>query len=99
MVARSATLILIHPHPEELDELANDPFLAKNLHDTQNHVGGGGTRWERSRQLKANDLWHQHVERLTQHVGFGFDPSDTPTEHAQAVDHGRMTVRADQRIG
>ena len=42
---------------------------------------------------------HEHGHCLSQHGGFGFDASDAPTEHAQAVDHGGMGIGADQGVG
>jgi hypothetical protein len=36
---------------------------------------------------------------LTQHCGFRFDSAHAPAEHAQAVDHGGVRVRANDGVG
>ena len=41
---------------------------------------------------------NQHGDRLAQHGGFGFNATNTPAQHAQAIDHGGMGIRADQGI-
>ena len=52
-----------------------------------------------ARQLEADDLRNQHRHRLAEHRGFGFDAADAPAEHAEAVDHRRVRVGADERVG
>ncbi len=56
-----------------------------------------------SRQLpvepEADDLRHEHRDRLAEHRRLGLDPADAPAEHAQAVDHRRVRVGADDRVG
>ena len=82
----------------ELDELVDHAALAQHLRDGQHQVGRGRAFGQLARQLEADHLRHQHVNRLTEHGGFGFDAADAPAEHAEPVDHGRVAVRADQRI-
>src|SRR5215467_8312262 len=50
-------------------------------------------------ELEAHDRRNQHRERLAEHGGFRFDAADAPAEDAEAVYHGGVRVRADQRIG
>jgi hypothetical protein len=50
-------------------------------------------------QLEAHDLRDQHRDRLTQHRGLCLDPADAPAEDSRAVDHRRVAVGADQRVG
>ena len=50
-------------------------------------------------QLEADHLRQQHGERLAEHAGFRLDAADAPAEHGEAVDHGRVRIGADQRIG
>ena len=38
-------------------------------------------------------------DRLAEHRRLGLDPADAPAEHAEAVDHRRVAVGADQRVG
>ena len=37
--------------------------------------------------------------RLAEHRGLGFDAAHAPAEHAEAVDHRRVRVGADERVG
>ena len=50
-------------------------------------------------QFEADHCGDQHGKRLTEHGGFRFDSADAPAEHAEAVDHGGVRIRAYQRIG
>ena len=50
-------------------------------------------------ELEADDLRDEHRDRLAEHRRLGLDPADAPAEHAQAVDHRRVRVGADERVG
>ena len=43
--------------------------------------------------------WGREHERLAEHDGLGLDAADPPAEHAQPVDHGRVRVGSDERVG
>jgi hypothetical protein len=47
----------------------------------------------------ADDVRDQHRDRLAEHRRFGLDAADAPAEHADAVDHRRVRVRAHDRVG
>ena len=49
-------------------------------------------------QLEADDLRHEHRERLAEHRRLGLDPADAPAEHAEPVHHRRVRVGADERV-
>ena len=83
----------------ELDELADDPLAAEHLGDGQDQVGRGRPLAEGAGELEADDLRHEHRDRLAEHRRLGLDPADAPAEHAQAVDHRRVRVGADERVG
>ena len=53
---------------------------------------------QRTFDAHADHFGDQHRHRLTEHRGLGFDTSDAPRHHAQAVDHGRVRVGADRGI-
>ena len=53
---------------------------------------------QRARQPEADDLRHEHRERLAEHRRLGLDPADAPAEHAEPVDHRRVRVGADERV-
>ena len=82
-----------------LDELADDALLPQHLGDGQHQVGGGRPFAEGAGELEADDLGDQHRDRLAQHGGLGLDAADAPAQHAQPVDHRRVRVGADQRVG
>ena len=72
---------------------------AQHLRDGQHQVGGGDALAQRAVELHADDGGRQHVERLVEHDRLGLDAADAPAQDAQTVDHGRVRVGADQRVG
>ena len=84
---------------EVLDELPDDAGLAEDLGHGQHEVGRGRALGQRAGQLEADDLRHEHRERLAEHRRLGLDPADAPAEHAEPVDHRRVRVGADERVG
>ena len=86
------------PVAEVLDELADDAGLAQDLGHRQHEVGGGRAFAQRAAQPEADDLRHEHRERLAEHRRLGLDPADAPAEHAEPVDHRRVRVGPDQRV-
>ena len=87
------------PGAVELDELADDAALPQHLGDGQHQVGGGRALRQLADQLEAEHLRDQHRHRLAEHRRLGLDPADAPAEHAQPVDHRRVRVGPDQRVG
>ncbi len=83
----------------ELDELADDPLAAQLLGHGQDQVGRRGPFAEAAVELEADDLRHEHRDRLAEHRGLGLDPADAPAQHAEAVDHRRVRVGPDQGVG
>jgi len=49
-------------------------------------------------ELEADHFRQQHRQRLAEHRGFRLDAADAPAEHGEAVDHGGVRIRADERI-
>ena len=84
---------------EELDELADDTQRAQLLRDREHEIGAGGAGRQAAGELEADDLRDEHRDRLTQHRRLGLDSPDTPAQHAEAVDHRRVRVRSDERVG
>jgi hypothetical protein len=84
---------------EELDELVDDPLLAQALGDGQHEVGGGHALLQATEQAEPHHPRRDQRERLAEHGGLGLDAADAPAQHAQPVDHGRVRIRADQRVG
>ncbi len=83
----------------ELDEHADDAALAQHLRDGQHEVGRGRALGQLAVQLEAEHLRDQHRHRLPEHRRLGLDPADAPPEHAEAVDHRRVRVGPDERVG
>ena len=49
--------------------------------------------------MEADHFGDDHRDRLAEHRRLRLDPADAPAEHAEPVDHRRMAVGADERIG
>ncbi len=84
---------------EVLDEFFDHAVLTKHLGDSQHKVGRGRALGKFSRETDADHLRGQHVDRLPEHHRLRFDATHSPPEHAEAVDHRRVAVRADESIG
>ena len=54
---------------------------------------------QRARQSTPTTSGRQEVDRLAQHAGLGLDAAHAPADDADAVDHRRVAVGADQRVG
>ncbi len=83
----------------ELDELAHDAVAAQPLDDGEHEIRRGRALGQFAGQLHADHRRHQQRQRLAQHGGLRLDPADAPADDAQAVDHRRVAVDADQRVG
>ena len=84
---------------EVLDELPDDAGLAQDLGHREHEVGRGRALGQRAVEPEADDLRHEHRDRLAEHRRLGLDPADAPAEHAEPVDHRRVRVGADDRVG
>ncbi len=83
----------------KLDELADDLLLPKHLRRREHEVRRRGAGRQLAVQLEADDFGNEHRNRLAEHRGLRFDAAHTPTEHAEPVDHRRVRVGADERVG
>src|SRR5690606_14235316 len=50
-------------------------------------------------ELDTHYVRSEDVKRLAEHAGFGFDTAHAPAHNTNAVDHGGVTVCADQGVG
>ncbi len=50
-------------------------------------------------QVDADDVRGQDIDGLAEHSRLGLDAADAPAHDAEAVDHGRVRVRADEGVG
>ena len=84
---------------EELDELPDDALLAEHLGHGEHEVGRRRPLGQRARELHADDLRDEHRHGLAEHRRLGLDAADAPAEDAEAVDHRRVRVGPDERVG
>ena len=82
----------------EFDEFADDTELAQLLSDFENEVSRGDAFFERSGEVNADDFRHEEGHRLAEHARFRFNAAHAPTNDAEAVDHRRVRIGADERI-
>ena len=80
------------------DEFADDLGFAQHLGHREHQVGGSDAFAQAALEMDADDVGSEEVHRLAEHAGFGFDASDTPRDHADAVDHGGMRICAHERV-
>ena len=83
---------------EVLHELPDDAGLAEDLGHGEDEVRRRRSLAQRAAEPEADHLRDEHRDRLAEHRGLGFDPADTPAEHAEPVDHRRVRVGAEQRV-
>ena len=65
----------------------------------QHQVSCRGALRQFALQAEANHSRQAHTDRLTEHGGLGLNPTDAPAKHGESVNHRRMAVCADQRVG
>ena len=97
-VARSA-IVSDEPRAVELDEAPHDAVRPEHLGERQHQIGRGGTRRQLPRHADPDDVGVRQERRLSEHRRLGLDPADAPAEDPETVDHRRVRVRADQRVG
>ena len=65
----------------------------------EHQIGGRRPFGEFAGETDADDLGELHRDRLAEHRGLGLDAADAPADDADAADHRRVAVRADERVG
>ena len=88
-----------HAGSKELHEFANHAVFTQHLNDSQGHVRRRHSWLKIAREANTDHVGCEHVDGLAEHDRFGFNPADAPTEHTESVDHRRVRIRSDQRIG
>ncbi len=87
------------PVAEVLDELPHDPGVAEQLDHGEHEVGRRRSLAQATPQPEADDLRHEHRERLAEQRRLRLDPAHTPAEHPEPVHHRRVRVEADHGVG
>ena len=98
-VARSASSSVEHPSPKNSTNLPTTPCARSiwvSVRTRSVAVVPGG---ERAAHTDADDHGRRQEHRLAEHRRLGLDPTDAPAEHAQPVDHRRVRIGADERVG
>jgi hypothetical protein len=78
--------------------LPTTPSLRSFSVTSQHEVGRGDAFFERPGEINADDFRHEEGHGLAEHAGFRLNAAHAPTDDAEAVDHGRVRVGADERI-
>ena len=55
--------------------------------------------WQISHKFEADNLGEHHRDLLSEHDRLSLNASDTPTDDTKTIDHGRVRVSANNRIG
>ena len=87
-----------HARSEKFNEFANNTVLSEHLNDSQRHVRSRDAGLELACQPYTNDVRSEHVDRLAQHYCLCFNATNTPTQDAQSIDHGRVRVGSHEGI-
>ena len=99
IVARSASGSPVRPSPKYSTNFPTTPVCAEDLRHGEHEVGRGRRLGQLAVEPEADDLRDEHRDRLAEHRRLGLDPADAPAEHAEPVDHRRVRVGADERVG
>ena len=99
IVARSATAIVETPGPKNSTNLPTTFSLRRISVTVSTRSVAVAPGDKLAGELHADDFGQQHVNRLAEHHAFGLDAADAPADDAQAVDHRRVAIGADERIG
>ncbi len=67
--------------------------------DIERQVGRADPLAQAAGESHADHFGHAHHHRHAEHHAFGLQPADAPAQHADAIDHRRVAVGADQRVG
>ena len=90
---------MLESRAKELDEPADDTVLPQALGNRQYEVGRGRPLEHPPREPEAQDRGDEHRDRLAEHGRLRLDSADAPSDDAQAVDHRRMGIGSDKRVG
>jgi hypothetical protein len=71
---------------------------SEHLGDDEDEVRRRRPARQRAVEADPDDVWHGLVERLAEQDGLRLDTADTVAQDAQAVDHGRMRIGADDGV-
>ncbi len=82
----------------ELDKFSNHLRRAEELCDMKGEIGRCDALAEFVGEVHAHDFGSQEIHGLAEHSCLGFDSAHTPADDAEAVNHGRVRIRADEGV-
>ena len=97
-VARSASASEPTPGPKYSTSFPTTPVAPQDLRHRQHEIGRGRALRQPAGEPEADDLRHEHRQRLAEHRRLRLDAADAPAEHAEPVHHRRVRVGADERV-
>src|SRR2546423_3901073 len=83
----------------ELDKFADDLRFAEHFSDSQNQISCRDAFTKLAAHVNADHIGSKKVNGLTKHRSLGFNSANSPTDHAQTVDHRRVRISSHQTIG
>ena len=83
----------------KLDEGADDAIRTEHLGHDEDEIGRGRAARQAARQPDPDDPRHRLIERLAEEDCLRLDPADPIAEDAEGVDHRRVRVGPDERVG
>ena len=98
-VARSASESAERPSPQNSTKRPTTPCLRSISVSVSTRSVAVTPSRSAPGQAHADDRGRAELERLAEHHGLGLDAADAEAEHAEAVDHRRVRVGADERVG
>ena len=98
MVARSGTASDAAPSPKYSTNFPTT-FALRSISVTVSTRSVGCDAFAQTTlEVHADNVGREEIHRLAEHARLGLDPADTPRDDADAVDHGRVRIGADQRV-
>ena len=99
-VARSASESAESPSPQNSTNEPTTPRLRSSSVSVEHEVGRGHAGAQRAaRSARRPRRRRPRIERLAEHHRLGLDAADAEAEDAEPVDHRRVRVGADERVG
>ena len=83
----------------EFHKLTNHFRGAEELGNMEREIGRGDAFAKLIREVHAHNFWGEEIHGLAEHSCLGFDATNTPTDNTQTIDHGRVRVSTDERVG
>ena len=98
-VARSASSRVDRPSPKNSTNLPTTPCARSIWVSVSTRSVAVVPAGSAPGDADADDHGRRQEHRLAEHRRLGLDPADAPAEDAEPVDHRRVRVRADERVG